>query len=518
MNRNRVLPLYTILTVLIASAHSFAADIAMAQYNKERTVANLAETTLTTSNVGVNTFGRIFAREVDAAIDAQPLVLEKVAFPKFGVRNVVYVVTMHNSVYAFDADNASDAEPLWVAHLEAPDAYSKNGPELGILATPAISRDTGAMYLVSTSSQNGHRVFRLHALDLGTGAEKFNGPVTIAGQLPSKAPDAAKGTLVFTGDRHLVRCGLAIAGNTVYLETASAGDTSPSHGWIFGHDLRTLQRTAMWNDTVNGSLGGIWQSGRAPVVSDDGFLYLETGNGDYDGKTDFGESFLKLSTSGGISAADWFTPDYWQDLNDLDWDIGSSGPILIPGTTLLAGGSKTGYIYVLDTKSLGRLQRKNRQIVQSFLGTKECSARNAGGCAPITNQVFWPHPSRSALYVWGVNDRLRTFRFVDGKFDATPAFVGQTVARYPGGVLALSSNAGNPGTGILWALLSEESGAGTLHAFDASDPKVELWNSAQQSARDALGQSADFIAPVVVNGKVYMATESKRLVVYGLLP
>ena len=58
---------------------------------------------------------------------------------------------------------------------------------------------------------------------------------------------------------------------------------------------------------------------------------------------------------------------------------------------------------------------------------------------------------------------------------------------------------------------------GTLHAFDAADLSRELWNSKQNAARDDFGNLAKFNTPVVANGKVYIATFSNQVAVYGLL-
>jgi hypothetical protein len=503
--------------VVFSGCGSFAAEVLTAQYNNARTAANLEETRLTTANVGAKTFGKLFSRAVDSSICAQPLIAERVPLPA-GPANVVYVTTIRNKVYAFDAEDPAAEKPLWSVQLDPPDAFSEGGSPLGILATPVISRDTQAIYVVTTTSIDRRRAFRLHALDLVTGQEKFDGPVTVGGEVPGKGSEAVDGVLKFTGRRHLVRTGLAISGNTVYFATASARDESPSHGWIFGYDIKTLRRVAIFSDTTGGLLGGIWQSGRAPAVDDKGFLYFETGNGDYDGKTNFGQSILKLSTQDGLSVVDWFTPDYWQQLNEYDWDVGSTGPVLIPGTDFVIGGSKSGIFYLLRQQNMGKLQRNNRQIAESFLGTKECWLRNAGGCAAITNQVFWNHESKPALYVWGVSDRLRVFSFTGEKFNVKPVGVSAQSAGYPGGMLTISSNGSKPGTGILWSATTGKDGSLTLRAFDALDVETELWSSFDNSERDGAGRAVDFVAPVVVNGKVYLATDSKRLVVYGLLP
>lgn len=93
----------------------------------------------------------------------------------------------------------------------------------------------------------------------------------------------------------------------------------------------------------------------------------------------------------------------------------------------------------------------------------------------------------------------------------------------PGGILSISANGALAGTAILWASLSigdatETIVPGILRAFDAEDLSRELWNSKQNAARDDVGDLAKFNTPVVANGKLYVATSSGQLVVYGLLP
>ncbi|PYT12192.1 MAG: hypothetical protein DMG59_24190 [Acidobacteria bacterium] len=94
---------------------------------------------------------------------------------------------------------------------------------------------------------------------------------------------------------------------------------------------------------------------------------------------------------------------------------------------------------------------------------------------------------------------------------------------FPGGILSLSANGSTAGTGIIWASTSNANAnrdavPGTLHAFDATNLAKELWNSAMNSTRDAVGNYAKFCPPTIANGKVYLATFSGYLAVYGLLP
>jgi len=91
----------------------------------------------------------------------------------------------------------------------------------------------------------------------------------------------------------------------------------------------------------------------------------------------------------------------------------------------------------------------------------------------------------------------------------------------PGAVLSLSASGSIAGTGIVWGAHPTSQNAvaasvpGTLRAFDAQDVSRELWNS-DMVAADALGKFGKFAAPTISNGKVFVATQSNQVLVYGL--
>lgn len=426
-----------------------AADIVTAQFDASRTMANGSEVALTTSNVNASRFGKLFSRSVDGAIFAQPLYLQDLLIHSKKV-NVVYVVTAHNQVYAFDADDPNESTPLWSVNLGQYDSPSGWNTGLGIISTPLIMRSSGAIYVTAATLENGSRVYRLHALDLRTGAERFGGPTVISASVPGTAGDAQKGVITFTPDSQIQRAGLAQSGNDVVIAFAADRDHAPYHGWVFSYNTATLRQTGVFNDARNNPLddgtgAGIWQSGRAPAVDSNGAVYLETGNGTFDGAMDFGESFLKLA-HGTLGLSDWFTPSAWQALDEVDYDLSSTGPTLIPGTNLVFGGAKSGMIYVLSTTHLGHLSASDSKAVQSFTATSGCVIPYIDqGCAQIMGHVFWSEAPTATLYVWGVHDVLRAYQFSKGRFDTTPSSMGTTQAFYPGGVLALSSYRGTRG-------------------------------------------------------------------------
>jgi len=276
-------------------------------------------------------------------------------------------------------------------------------------------------------------------------------------------------------------------------------------------------------------------SNQGPAADPNGNVYLSTGNGTFDGVNNFGESFLRLTPSGNnLVISSWFTPYNWSALNGADADLGSGGVLLIPGTTLMLSGGKTlssspfSTLYLVNRDNMGGLSGSttaDTNIVQSWsIGAHSIHGGAVWWDGPLTNGSF--------AYIWGASgDRLRQYAFgfntvSNGSFDTNVYAHSVTVGGggQPGGILAVSANGSKAGSGIVWASLNTTSDAnqatvaGTLHAYNAQNVGTELWNSDMVPGRDALGNFAKFVAPTVANGKVYMATFSNRLNVYGLLP
>ena len=521
----------------------------LTQHNdNSRTGAYGNEAVLKTSNVNQHQFGKLFTRPVDGHIYAQPLYLYKVNIPNQGIHNVVYVATMHNTVYAFDADNPKTPNPLWETSLEPsvplPDAnignsgYHDISVEVGILSTPVISLDHNALYIVSfTKDDNGYSHW-LHALDLLTGEEKFGGPTQISASVPGTGDGSINGSVTFISNKQLQRTGLLLANDIVYIAFASYGDIDPYHGWVFGYSATNLALVALFNDTPNGQEGGIWQAGQGPTADSEGNLYLLTGNGSFSPNgSALGNSFVKLKPD--LTLADWFSPYNRNELNDQDCDLGSSGILLIPGTNLILGGGKEGIFYLLDRNNLGRDNSANgndAQIVQSFavVSNPNCITKDSTQTHHIHGgPLYWNGPNGPYVYVWPENDYLKAFKLVNGQFQTKAALQSTTTKPrgiaggspgMPGGMLSISANGRTAGTGIVWASHPYDRNANTqvvtgiLRAYNASDLKQELWHSKQNSIRDDVGNFAKFCPPTVANGKVYLATFSGYLAVYGLLP
>jgi hypothetical protein len=502
------------------------------RYDNARTGQNLSETLLNTSNVNQAEFGKLFSRMVDDEIYAQPLYIPSVSIPDVGVRNVLYIATVNNTVYAFDADDPNASEPLWKVNLtdrvpgatpvKARDVGENCGPQrdftenIGIVSTPVIHAGRQTIYLVARTKEGNEFVQRLHALDIATGAPRPNSPVVIKASVPGSGSGSSDGELQFDPKIHNQRAALLLANGIVYIAWASHCDTGPYHGWIIGYDAVTLQQALAKVVTPNGAAGGIWQSNSGPSADRWGTLYLTIGNGTataQKGGQDFGNAFLKLSPSGAV--LDWFIPFNFKMLNEVDYDLGAAGVLLIPNTNLLASGGKEGKLYLVDRRRLGHFRTKaDKQIVQSFM---------AGEGGIFGTPTYWNGPHGPHLYLWGASDRGKMFSLREGQLDPKPISQTKESAARPGGILSLSANGAVAGTGILWAVTASDNAnwqvvAGTLRAFDAEDLTREIWNSKQNALRDDLGALAKFNTPVVANGKVYVATFSKQVAVYGLLP
>src|ERR1039457_4597349 len=267
-------------------------NILTANGSNDRNNSNLQETQLSPATVTSSAFGKLGVFPVDGQVYSQPLIVSGLSIPGGGTHNVVYVSTMHNSVYAFDADAMSPVSTLWQVNLGAsvptvllygPDGDIAN--EAGILSTGVIDLQRGVLYVVADTLEVGAPVFYLHALDLATGAERLKGPVALTATVPGTGTEARPdGTIPFDPMQHIQRPGLLLASNSVFIAFGSHGDQSPYHGWMLSYDASDLSRQlSVYMTTPDGDAGSIWQAGRGPAVDRQGNIYLITAHGDYDG-------------------------------------------------------------------------------------------------------------------------------------------------------------------------------------------------------------------------------------------
>ncbi len=500
-----------------------SAPVSITTYHVDlaRTGLNPQEAVLTPANVNQAQFGKLFSYAVDGQIYGQPLYLPNVTIAG-GAHDVVYVATQHDSVYAFDASGKT-TDPLWHVNFLNPAAgittvdsatdfpvpYDDIRPEVGITSTPVIDPSSGTIYVVAKTKENGKFFQRLHALDITTGAEKFGGPVEITAKIPGAGVhNDGNGNVIFDPLINLQRSGLLLLNGVVYLAFASHGDFDPFNGFLLAYDAHSLQQVTAFSPNPDGAGGSIWQSGGAPAVDAAGNIYVVVGNGDFNASTggrDFGDSFLRLNAQ--LQVQDWFTPFNFQALNDLDKDLGSGGPVLLPDQPsgpphLILDGGKAGTMYLVNRDNMGHVHASdNTQVVQQF---------------DLPGPLFGvPAVFQDMVYISAVNGPVQAYKISAGQL--TLSSQGSEKFGFPGSSPAVSSNGSS--NGIVWTLQVDGFDAHTpaiLHAYDATDLTHELYNSAQAGARDAAGSAVKFTVPTVVNGKVYVGG-GEQLTVYGLL-
>lgn len=488
-----------------------------------RTGANAREKVLKKSNVASPAFGKLFSRPVDGQVYAQPLYVGGV-----NGRNVVYVATEHNSVYAFDADDTRpNARPIWSRNFGPPVPSSDTqcgllGPEVGITSTPVIDLQAKTIWFTSRNKENGKFFHKLHALDIATGQPRPNSPVVITAEAPGHGDASVGGVIKLDPLRTMQRPGLLKVGDRIFLGFASLCDIGPYHGWVLGYDATTLAQTHVHITTPNGGEGGIWNGGVGLAADANGDIYYTSadvydtsGQAQFNGAGNLGNSIVRLRDEGStFSVVTKFTPFDTRIYSPQDRSLGNGGGILIPGTNLFVAGDKRGVSFLVDRDDMGGQVDQDAQVVQKWQST----ARGMWG-----GGAYYKKGAGGLYYLWGIGDRLRAYKFNGQKFEL-PALVNtNTLTGYPGGALSVSSDGEAAGTAILWAVrgkrtsagLAASTGAGTLLAFDADDVTRQLYSS-DASPADVLGDATKFAPPTVAGGKVFVGTSSNQLVVYGL--
>ena len=514
----RILSCWLGLICAVAASITAQVTVPMSQYDYGRTGANLQESVLNPSNVDATRFGKLFSRRVDDSIYALPLIV-----PNLDVggqrHNVMFVATMGNTVYAFDADDPAQSEPLWSRNLGTPaPGDSWIGPtHHGILGTPFIDVPTGTLYVVALVRKDNEDGPWVSALDIYNGGPKYNSPQRLS--FPFAGPE---GTLTNVKGA-LQRAGLLMINDVLYIACGNiVPDPNDQHwsqeGFVQAFNARDLkQRLAVFQTTPGGRKGGIWQGGRGIATDGLGNIYLSTAGGYYDGVSNFGSSTLKF-TGPSLKLTDWFTPSNHEYLFLQNIDLSAGGVTLIPNSPFMFSGGKEGVIFLLNRNDMGKLEGAKGGPLQRFQAGTGCGQKD---CAQTLGTAFWSLGRDGVLYVWDRGDVLRAYDFKDNRFVTTPAAVSAVKPGMTGGP-SVSANGSDVGSGIVWAVTTQSTRSGgltpgTLRAFRASDVRQEIYNTDLNTARDALGDFTKFAPPVVANGKVYVPTQSKAVSVYGLL-
>ncbi len=280
---------WLIALILVGTGAQAQVNVVTAHNDIARTGQNLNETILTPSNVNPTQFGKLFSQVVNGAVYAQPLYVQGVTIGG-NLHNVVYVATSADAVYAFDADTngGANAKSLWQVSLLTNSTPSGTlTGAAGVWGTPVIDPSTNTMYLVSSETQDTTPIFRFHALDITTGAEKFGGAIQIQGSLLGTGTGSNAGVLTFNPTYHYQRPSLLLLNGIIYVGFGSVNDEGPWHGWIFSYNAATLQQINVFCASSNGSGAGIWMGGAglaAEVYNPAkpyGRMFVATGNGSY---------------------------------------------------------------------------------------------------------------------------------------------------------------------------------------------------------------------------------------------
>jgi hypothetical protein len=479
-------------------------------YDNARTGVNPHETVLNLANVNPNAFGKLFAIPADGAVVGQVLYLPNVSIPGKGTHNVVYAATMHDSVYAFDAETntGANATPLWQSSLLPPGATPvpanvqgcsgvTGWTEVGVVATPVIDAATGTIYVVAKTYENGNSVFRLHALDVTTGGEKFGGPVQITATYTLNGQTDTFNPLAETN-----RPALLLTNGHVYVAFGSNGcNDYGDKGWVISYNASSLAQEGAFTTEPGKALASIWMKGGGLSADSASNIYGEAAEGNFTPGTNFGSSVFRLTQSGNaLQVADWFAP--WnQDFiskNDLDFN---DAVLLLPDQPgphphLALAVGKEGTIYLLDRDNMGQYCASctagDTQIVQELP-----QAAKHTGCL-----VYW----NGMVYSTGTGYPVMGWALTNGMLSSTP--VVQTPPQ-AGGHSPVVTSAGTA-NGILWQINGTN-----LAAYNAAT-LAQLYATSQTNGRDTLPSLPHFAQLMVVHGRLYIGTNG-GIMVLGLL-
>jgi hypothetical protein len=374
------------------------------------------------------------------------------------------------------------------------------------------------MYVVTYDDEGGNPVYRLHALNIVTGQD-ISPPIVIQASAPGTGAGSSGGTVSFNAGLNRQRAGLVLANGKVYVAFSSFCDVGNYHGWILSYTYNgsSFQQVNAYDVDPNGIQGGIWGGDAGLDADSSGNLYYVSGNGTFDANTggsDYGDSFVRLNAA--LQVQDYFTPFNQSCLSAGDQDLGSGGPLLIPGANALTGAGKEGRPYVVSTTNMGKYTadpnltcngsaEENRTDIDK--AQQELPPGTVG--SDFSTPAFWNGPSGQYVYYTSVNGPTWAYSWSNGKLSTAPT---STSASGNGGSPVVSSNGTAAGTGIVWKI---DYGS-VLHAYDASNLADELYNSGQDASRDGLNGYVKFSSPVVTNGQVFVGLSSS-LAIFGLL-
>jgi len=479
-----------LIFIIAFRLHGGSVSVYTGQYNAARTGANTSETTINQSNAALlYKTGRF---TVTGNIWAQPLYAAGV--PISGTpTNILVVATGMDNVYAFNADSPGSS-PIWSVSLGTACFFPQNPSVLydnnnGILGTPVINPATNVVYFVACTGGPASYISSLYALNLADGTN-FHAPAVIAPTV---------GSNTFLASNQMQRPALLLLGSNVVIAYSSYNDqvygSGTWYGWIVSCNQTTLAQTAVYVNSVEES--GFWMSGGGPS-SDGTSLWALTGNDAGDNTAGNNpESFLSFNQA--LATIDYMQPTNWAALDTADRDLGTGRAIVIGN--YIYGGGKDGRFWVLNKGAMGGMQGSGPPIAQVWTPSTELydGYVMANGNMYLTPGAF---SGLQHILAFSCPNTCNTTP------TATSAF------GYRWSAIAYTSNGSTAGTGLLWGNTAQTSAsgtpaAGTLNVFNA-DTLALVYSDPN------LGTMAKFVEPTVVNGQVFMATDSGYVQAYAL--
>ena len=529
------------LAVIGAAPSTLGAAVQVTTYHgdQQRTGWNSQETALTPATVGSAAFKQLNSVALDSQVDTQPLYMGGQTITGQGTHNVIYLGTENDTVYGIDADSGAVllkrnfGTPIQINQL--PGACDNNANVVGITATPVIDPATNTLYVITYTFENSAAIYRMHALDLGSLADKVT-PVVLSGS-GTLNPSNAK--YAFSANYARSRPALALANGNVYAAFTSFCDfnANVARGWVLGWNassLRPLPQPTLLNressTTNNYFLSTVWMSGYGIGVDNAGSLFVVTGNGDpagtaYNPPYGIAESVVKISPDL-TTIQSIFTPaggngsDY-KSLEAIDGDFSSGGVMIIPtqpGPThpnMAVAAGKFGAMYLMDSNNLGGYNQGTAAYPDNVLnaytiGSCYCGASYFKGTDGIGRVVS---SGSNTAVVWKINNGVNPS--LSQESISAPIVNGTN----NGFFTTISSNGAQAKSQVIWALgrpISSTPGTVNLYAFDPST--VTSGNMATLFTAAAgtwpMHGRANLV-PTVANGKVYVATY-QQLAIFGM--
>ena len=545
----RLVLLFASLFVALLDGCASSRSVLTQHNDSLRTGAYLYETQLTPSAVDQKTGPGVtlrYWRPVDGAIAAQLLYARDVQIGP-DRRDVIYAFTLTNKIYAYDANEESDPgtdrglvwPPLTLPAIPDPTFHVP----AGILGTPVIDESRHSLYVAyeiatgkfpddGQADKFPDAEFHLAAVDIRNGGVLRD--VLISGSVASRV---LPGYVDFVPRRQIQRAGLLLAPNpaesghsTVYVPFAARWieETHNWHGWVMAYDADTFEPRGVFCTTPdwrgNSEGGGIWQWGAGLAADADGNVFFSTGNG-RGSEDSHGNSVVKLIPRHGSSGAYYFDvtafdaaadddPSHAKEWATNDIDLGAGGVTLIPGSTQLIAGGKTGVLYLIDRNTMNKVHK-----FIAFTNTYDPGARYGdwhSGPHLHGAPTYWDvSPARGLVFHWGEKDYLKRFDYdrVSGRLVPETVLKSDDLAskdRMPGGLISLSAN--GISNGVVWATSpahDDTSEFGQIFAYDAISLR-RLWGTTIPNGFSHNGP------PTVADGRVIVGTVNGDFLVYGL--